>query len=140
MADGGSYHVDATFHDDGRLLAVLVWLDGDVPCRLVVDTTADRTIVLRTVLAQAGLRLFLVSIDAATVPQYRPEGVALGACWLGFPLLLGVDALPTGLPDDPAIDGVMGMDWLTPHFERVCLDFVAPALLLWPRAGDASDR
>lgn len=122
MADGGPYHVDATFHDDGRLVSALIWLDGLVPGRLVVDTTADWTLDLRAVLVQAGLRPFVVSIDQTTAPQYRPEGVALGPFWLRFPLLLGIDVLPTDLPDDPAIDGVLGMDWLTPHFARVCFD------------------
>src|SRR5262249_873226 len=140
MADGGPYQVDATFHDDGHLLMVLVWIDGDVPCRLVIDTTADRTLVLRTGLLQADLRPFLVSIDQTAAPQYRPEGVALGQFWLRFPLLLGVDVVPANLPNDPAIDGVLGMDWLLPHFERVCLDFDTPALLLWPRGETASDR
>jgi hypothetical protein len=140
MAEDGPYHVDASFHDEGHLLTVLVWLDGDVPCRVVIDTTADRTLIFRPVLAQADVRPFLISIDHAAAPQYRPEGVAVGQFWIRFPLLLGVDALPANLPDDPAIDGVLGMDWLTPHFERICLDFGIPALLLWPRSDDASDR
>jgi hypothetical protein len=140
MAEGGPYLVDAMFHDDGHLMTVLVWLDGDAPCRLVVDTTADRTQIRRAILLQADLRPFVVPIGHAAAPQYRPEGAALGQFWLRFPLLLGMDGLPGNLPDDPAIDGVLGMDWLTPHFERICLDFETPALPLWPRGGTVSNR
>lgn len=149
MADH-EHHLDGRLLKDGRFLSVVVWLQGDRPglrpCELLVDTAADRTVLLRHVLTELGLPPFLAAIGAhvslANIPPgtalHRFEGVDLGQFWLGGAMALSVDSLADHLPTELNVEGVLGMEWLAPHFARICLNLDADAPRLELRSVELS--
>ena len=149
MARHELYHVDTEVFSDGRF-AAWIWINGDRPHLLSVNATADRTVLVRGILVdELALRPFMTAIrpaplagGAATpLTLYRLDSVILGQYSLEHPLVAVADEVSNRLQSELealGVDGVLGMDWLRLHFDRVFFDLVERRLELWQRSDDSS--
>lgn len=136
------YLVDTEVLPDGRC-AAWVWINGNVPLLLLVDAAAGPTALLREIVRD-DLRLapFMTAIGPSSAPTparttktlYRVAAAELGQSWIEHPLLAIADEVSIRLPSLLAalnVDGVLGMDWLVPRFDRVLFDLRERRLELW---------
>jgi hypothetical protein len=138
---------DPPYEADGRLLhgrrylTVLVWLNRQ-PYQLLVSTGSSATVLLPEIVrdelglappSPAPSSLGLGPL-APVLPTWYPLSQALVG---GFPIPQPV-VLADDWPRAFNANGALGMDWLAASFGRICLDLVAPRLLVWtPPAGAA---
>jgi hypothetical protein len=138
VADGSVYRLDADLSPDGRLFAAWVWINGNRPTKLVLDTLAEQTVLMRRVLAELRLGPFVTAAPLAPAepPMYRLERVEMGQYWLHGPVVGATDRIsgPEGV-EELQVEGILGLDWLTDYFEMACLnfDFERPSLDVRPR-------
>jgi hypothetical protein len=141
VVDPGHHYVYGQLLHD-RFLAVLAWFASDPeapnpamhpkepdPFLLLVDTATERAVVRRQALEKLGLQPFLQAIGPHVRLWDLPPGTALYRIDAGLLgdyafrgwTVLAVDSLTDYLPTDLDVDGIVGMEWLGQHFERICL-------------------
>lgn len=119
----------------GRVWAP-VYINGQGPFRLVLDTGANRTAVIPTLASRIGVPMesnaikLLGVTGSATVPMIRVDSIEVGDLWLG-------DRNVAIVPDVfGGAEGVLGADGLSD--KRIHIDFVNDRITIQRSSGPVS--